>query len=223
LPSLVNLGMWRNVNTAACYLPPPRESHDSNVSSRATSEGIWRDLGRHGATKHFLVRQGIYRESPGRPEWDRIYHANPARSESKYPLGGALVSRVHTWGSAQQERIRIYSRNSRQNSMRLNRTKADDFQWVPQATLNLPIDFFRSKWGIKFHQETDELDRFEGSGLMNAKGTAFVLRYYPGYPEGTVTVYLPFELTPLEVLRSIEAVLNQLEVPTSSIRWRREY
>jgi hypothetical protein len=106
--------------------------------------------------------------------------------------------------------------------MRLHRTTTDDFQWVPQVTLNLPIAHWSNR-GIKFHKETDELDRFEGSGLMNAKGTAFVLRYYPGYPEGTVTVYLPFELTPPEVLRSIEAVLNQLEVPASAIRWRREY
>ena len=106
--------------------------------------------------------------------------------------------------------------------MRLNRTKTDDFQWVPQVTLNLPIDYW-SRRGIKFHEQADELDRFEGSGLMNAKGTAFVLRYYPGYPEGTVTVYLPFELTPWEIIPAIDAVLNQLEVPSSAIRWRREY
>jgi hypothetical protein len=106
--------------------------------------------------------------------------------------------------------------------MRLNRTKAEDFHWVPQVTLDLPVNYW-SKRGIEFHQEADELDCFEGSGLMDAEGTAFVLRYYPGYPEGTVTVYLPFELTPPQVLHSIETVLSQLKVPTSKIRWRRSY
>jgi len=109
--------------------------------------------------------------------------------------------------------------------MRLDRTKTEDFQWVPQATLDLPIDFFQSKRGIQFHEETDDLDCFAGSGLMKTQqtGTFFVLRYYPGYPEGTVTVYLPFELAPAEVMRSIVDVLNQLEVPPTAIRWRREY
>jgi hypothetical protein len=107
--------------------------------------------------------------------------------------------------------------------MRLHRTKTEDFQWVPQATLNLATDFFRSQRGINFHEDADELDRFEGSGLMETRETAFVLRSYPGYPAGTVTVYLPFELTPAEVLRSIEDVLRQLEVPPSAVIWRRSY
>jgi hypothetical protein len=66
------------------------------------------------------------------------------------------------------------------------------------------------------------LDRFESSDLMNVAGREFTLRYYAGYPEGTVTIYLPIDLAaPEEVAITITSVLQRLKVPESAIRWHR--
>ena len=104
----------------------------------------------------------------------------------------------------------------------LHDRKIEEIDWVPQATLDIPIDFFRSQRGIRFHEGTDDLDHFEGTDLLEAKGTIFVLRNYPRYPVGSVTIYLPIELSDLkEIKHSLDAILSKLRVPSSKLLWWR--
>jgi hypothetical protein len=104
----------------------------------------------------------------------------------------------------------------------LHNRKIEEINWIPQATLDIPIDFFRSQRGIKFHEGTDDLDRFEGTDLMKTKGTVFILRHYSGYPPGSVTIYLPIELSDLkEIKHSLDAILSKLQIPSSKLLWWR--
>lgn len=103
----------------------------------------------------------------------------------------------------------------------LHKRKVDDVQWVPQATLKIPVDFFRKR-GIKFHEGNDDLDQFVGSDLLDAEGRMFILRSYRGYPKGTTTVYLPFELdSASEIKSAIATILRRFEVPQNALSWQR--
>ena len=98
----------------------------------------------------------------------------------------------------------------------------DSIEWVPQAILNVPVNYFVRQRGLLFYEGADELDVYEGANLQLSDGQPYVLRHYRGYPADTVAIYLPFEVQDIdEISASIQAIIAYWRLPHSAIRWER--
>ena len=95
---------------------------------------------------------------------------------------------------------------------------APDRAVVPQAIFWRPLRYF-----TPFVREgEDDLDCFMAASFVVGDKTRFDLRYYPGHPEGTVTLYLPEEVEDEhDISASIGLVVQEMVIPRHAVAWRR--
>ena len=99
---------------------------------------------------------------------------------------------------------------------------ASIINWVPQATLNLPLSVLKERSGLHFVDGWDDLDVFTGTELLHVNGQQHVLRHYRGDPSDEVGIYLPFEINDRgEIAQVVDAILEQLRVSRDAVAWRR--
>jgi hypothetical protein len=99
----------------------------------------------------------------------------------------------------------------------------DSIEWIPQAILRVPVDYFTKKCGLFFFKREDELDEYEGANLQLPDGRPYALRHYKGYPAGTVTIYLPFEVTDVvEISSWVRAITDTWNLPPTVVQWERQ-
>jgi len=98
----------------------------------------------------------------------------------------------------------------------------DKVEWVPQAILNVPLDYFTAKCGLLFFEGQDDLDVYEGANLQMPDGHPYALRHYRGYPADTVTIYLPFEVQDVdEISTLVRTIIAFWHLPQNVIGWER--
>jgi hypothetical protein len=106
-----------------------------------------------------------------------------------------------------------------------SRTATKEFgkiEWVPHAIIGKPVSYFEKRLGLKFIEDYDNLDYFEGTLPTRIGTRSYVLRHYRGFPSDAVGVYLPYDLTDeTEICRLVDRIVVKLEVPNSAISWRR--
>jgi hypothetical protein len=73
--------------------------------------------------------------------------------------------------------------------------KSDKIEWIPQAIIRKPVSYFQKRLGLKFVEDSDNLDYFEGTLPARIGNRSFVLRHYRGFPSDVVGIYLPHDLT----------------------------
>jgi hypothetical protein len=96
------------------------------------------------------------------------------------------------------------------------------YDMVPQAILKRSTSFFEKNLKIEFEKKSDDLDVYEGAAVL-VDGQAVAIKHYPGYPAGTVTIYLPSKIVDVkEITQIIRQVLRQLKLKTDTIEWERQ-
>ena len=102
------------------------------------------------------------------------------------------------------------------------RRDASSIDWVPHAILGLPVTALEQNCGLRFTEDLDDLDFFQGTETLLADGHEYVLRRYRGEPANQVTIHLPFEIDDRkEIAAAVTAVLTQLHLPREVIAWER--
>src|SRR6202035_3752436 len=95
---------------------------------------------------------------------------------------------------------------------------ASTINWVPQATIKVPISVLEKRCGLHFSDAWDDLDTYNGTETMKVNGHPYVLRHYRGDPANEVGIYLPFEVSDRdEIADAVSAILKQLRVPPDAV------
>ena len=100
--------------------------------------------------------------------------------------------------------------------------KFDKVEWIPQAIIRKPVSWFQKRLGLKFFEDSDNLDYFEGTLPTRVGNCSFVLRHYRGFPPDVTGIYLPRGVTDaIEIAKLIKKVMEKLSLPSSAISWQR--
>ena len=94
--------------------------------------------------------------------------------------------------------------------------------FVEQAVLEIPVSYFVEEKGIKFKNDCDDLDWYEGAFFTWEERIPFALIHYRGNPEDHISVYLDRQLRGAELRRTLEDILNGFGLPQSSLSWVQE-
>ena len=77
-------------------------------------------------------------------------------------------------------------------------------EWVPQAIIQKPVSYFEKRLGLKFTEDSDNLDYFQGTSPAKVGRHCYVLRHYRGFPSNSTGIYLPNDLTDIkEITKTI--------------------
>ena len=94
---------------------------------------------------------------------------------------------------------------------------------MPQAIISKPTSYFETSLGIKFEKDRDDFDDYDGAAIIIEGYLQFALKHYVGYPSGTTTIYLPFEIGDVnQVTNAIRHVADELRIDKEWIIWQRE-
>jgi hypothetical protein len=94
--------------------------------------------------------------------------------------------------------------------------------WIPQATLNVPISLLEEKSGVHFTEGRDDFDKFMGTEALDIDGHHYMMRHYSGYPTNCIEIYLPFEVSDAgKIVRLVAAIVKQLHIPSTALTWHR--
>lgn len=93
-----------------------------------------------------------------------------------------------------------------------------DHEVVPQAIFWRPLVYFT----MLTRSGEDGLDLYVAASFIIGNDIKFDLRFYQGHPDGTVTLYLPEEVTDSEAIsNAIDAVIEAMLLPYDAVAWRR--
>lgn len=96
----------------------------------------------------------------------------------------------------------------------------------PHAVIHRPLRYFVRE----AREDEDNLDVFKGETFLLVQDapcasdvrTPFEVRAYPGFPYGTVSVYLPEGIVDAEVIATtLRGIFEGFNLPESAITWRR--
>jgi hypothetical protein len=98
----------------------------------------------------------------------------------------------------------------------------DQLDFVPKATLRVPISYF-SALGHEIIHSDDDLDEFDGAVLFSVSlRLPGAVRHSAGYPEGTSTIPLPYELQDVEVItKAMSSLPEECKLQTTDLIWQR--
>src|ERR1041385_5247685 len=93
---------------------------------------------------------------------------------------------------------------------------------VPQAVLKRPIREVANQFDTTVVRGHDDLDSFEGVAILINDKIPVALKHYRGYPDKTVTVYLPATVHRLKRIEKLLArILLELRLSHDEIVWQR--
>lgn len=95
-------------------------------------------------------------------------------------------------------------------------------EWVPQAIIRKSVAHLSESHGLKFIEDSDNLDYFEGTAPSVIGNSLYVLRHYRGFPADAIGIYLPQSITDEKEIRQLIAqICEKLKLPRSLISWQR--
>jgi hypothetical protein len=98
----------------------------------------------------------------------------------------------------------------------------ESVDWVPQATIDVPIKYLEEKNGIHFVEGHDDLDSFVRTAVLDVNGQEFLLFRHRGLPPNRLEICLPSEVSDTrEITRLVDAILQKLQVPPKALSWQR--
>jgi hypothetical protein len=99
----------------------------------------------------------------------------------------------------------------------------DDVEFVPQAILRVPMSYF-SELGYEVVHSYDDLDEFDGTVIFSTGlKLPVAIRQYSGYPEGTSTIFLPYEIREVgEISDKILSLVEEFRLQQADIVWQRK-
>lgn len=109
----------------------------------------------------------------------------------------------------------------------INPTKLDSLfetaEFVPQAIIGQPITTIVRRLDVDFERGYDDLDSYEGIGLMLNNELPFALMHYKGHPEDTFTIYLADQIRDVDqITHIIGDIVTELGVSEDQIIWQRK-
>ncbi len=97
-----------------------------------------------------------------------------------------------------------------------------DVTFLPQAIVGQPISRACRVLHADVEHGTDDFDEFEGVGLMFEPGLPVSLKHYRGHPDGTFTIYLPYDVRDEARISGIVAtVMRALDISADDLLWQR--
>lgn len=90
---------------------------------------------------------------------------------------------------------------------------------IPQALIKRSVSDFKRDAALQFDRESDDLDGYDVAYLEIATGVAALI-HHDGDAGGSVTLYLPRSIAVAEVDRAVAQVLQNFNLPASSVIWR---
>jgi len=92
---------------------------------------------------------------------------------------------------------------------------------IPQAIIDRPVSEVVGKYA-DVTKDTDELGTFEGASFKLDGKYEIAVRRYPGYPEGTATVYIDRKIKNVsDITAVIRAVLKEFGLTADALKWER--
>lgn len=99
---------------------------------------------------------------------------------------------------------------------------AREREFVPQAIFALPISYFAQRLQTAVSEGYDDLDHYEAVGLLVENFIPVAMMHHRGYPAGTTTMHLPFEVAdPKLVSAIIGVVARSFDIPAEAVEWAR--
>jgi hypothetical protein len=101
------------------------------------------------------------------------------------------------------------------------------YEFIPQAILNEPVDALARRFGLKIEEGTDDFDYFYGTAASIDDfpllgDTPFAVMHYKGHPDNTATIYLPFDIKDVSTITDIiSRILSELRLSSHALRWQR--
>lgn len=101
------------------------------------------------------------------------------------------------------------------------------YEFIPQAILNEPVSVVAQRLGAKVQEGSDDFDFYLGAAgaLDDFPGLGkvpFTVMHYRGHPDGTTTIYLPFNIQGIaRITEIISKILADLEFSSEALRWQR--
>lgn len=96
-------------------------------------------------------------------------------------------------------------------------------EFVPQAVVKRPLEYFERGFGVRFADDADDLDSYKVAGLRFDDRVPLALIQYSGHPEDEVTLYMTHDPDRFEeAARLLPALLEALRLPPEAITWTRE-
>jgi len=96
---------------------------------------------------------------------------------------------------------------------------------VPQAIVGRDVqDLFGDRF--KAIEDKDDLDAFRGASFKMSAGhrrdIQIAVRHYPGYPEGTSTIYIDREIRDVtEISVLVRQILSEFNLSEHDLKWER--
>ncbi len=95
--------------------------------------------------------------------------------------------------------------------------------FIPQAILRASVTYLAARLGQQPVHACDDLDEFEGFSFFSTFiKSAVAVRHYAGHPDGTASVYLPYEIREVDRITSmIRALTEEFGLTPEDIIWER--
>ncbi len=88
--------------------------------------------------------------------------------------------------------------------------------FVPQAVLRSPVDYFARRLGYKFESDCDDFDEYESAFFKLDNDTPFGLIHYRGNPPETTTIYVNRSLPADAARRLIRRIIHDFDLPDAA-------
>jgi hypothetical protein len=110
---------------------------------------------------------------------------------------------------------------------RVPKRGASDFEtidFIPQAVFQGSVAHFSKIVGAPVSQSSDDLDTFDGIVFVSKSiNQPVAIRHYAGYPEGTVSVYLPRAVSDVvQITDMVKELAAELRLSASDKIWERK-
>jgi hypothetical protein len=97
------------------------------------------------------------------------------------------------------------------------------FDFVPQATVALPVQQIGKQLGWVIEKGHDDFDEYFGAAAWLDGAEPFTVLHYKGHPENTSTIYLPLHIREIEEITDvIRRIASELKLPAKKITWQRK-
>src|ERR1700723_998768 len=95
---------------------------------------------------------------------------------------------------------------------------AERYGLIPQAIVKRPVSFFAKVAGADVVKASDDLDHYEGTGLILNEETPFAIKHYRGEPSDTATIFLSHLFSNVDEITAIVArVVNAFGLSPDAI------
>jgi hypothetical protein len=97
-------------------------------------------------------------------------------------------------------------------------------EFVPQAILRVPVSTLAARLGRPVIHAQDDLDEFDGVNFFSETiQSPVAMRHYAGHPDGTVSLYLPRDVTNIgRITDMIGSLVRDFRVAPQDIIWERQ-